>query len=385
MSGPTRPVVLLLAAALAITACTADDDLDRDPTTDGADVESSDGDVAASEEHDETDQRDDDSDQDDHEPGVAPGRIDFFGVQQVHPIRALAGVTALTVDEHGNVIVDIEMWNRSRTPTRVASGNGAVRLEDDLGNTYELAPPQNSHPGRIMAGTDERLEAQLGFIGPIDPDASTVSLGLNDFDEFRDPDASDPGGAPRFAFRDLPLPGADHDDDRVTSGTGRLDLRPVSIEVDGFEATSDELAATIEIRRVTVGPLSLEVDVYARNDADNPRDHFGLVSNGMGVVAERDGEALEDYLFNVIRPESAGWWATLIRVEAGEEAEATVRFRAPLPLEDADSIRVGFNQGPDALGRGESLDDRTAEPRMQFYGVPLPERLPEDIEDDVDD
>lgn len=364
--GRHRVRLVAMALTALLFGCT-DDDPGPDTSDPDGDEQPGAGEVDSDVDPDpDADDVDEDAGATQDDEATPAGTIGFRGLQQGHPVGTLLGITAVTIDDHDNILVDLEAWHRGRNYVRLI--RDGARLEDDLGNTY---PVVEADDGRdLEVPSDYRADITLGFVGPIDPAARRVTLGFNSWDEFLTVDDEYRTFTPHFTFTDVALPGVGLDEEGVEADRGELDLGTTSVSVEGHGVTSDRLVATIEIHQVTVGPLSVEVEVFLRNDGSRP---VLMASNRPRLLAERDGEPITDYPFEYIRVRTDRGHDDLLEVAPGEELVGTITFRGVVPR-DADAVRVGFNTPEGPLERGESLEDSGFAPRPVFLGIDLPER-----------
>lgn len=110
-------------------------------------------------------------------------------------------IKSIAIEGQG-IYVTIGAQSRDRTMAVLAYTEPSVFLEDDLGNIYPWQAPEENESLKITLG--DRLTARLGFVGPIEEGAQSLTLYLN---------YSSPGnpwgfpGVPAFRFEDLPIPG----------------------------------------------------------------------------------------------------------------------------------------------------------------------------------
>lgn len=352
----TRRVRVLVAPvatlALGVSACTGDENSpEPDPTDEAAATD---------------------------EPAEAAGpagTIDLAGVQQTHASGTTVAVTAITVDAAGNVLVDIEALVAGRRNASLASRT--TILEDDLGNRYEFVEPEANRT--IDVAQDHEAEATLAFLGPIDLDATRVTLGLNG--HFRDgalPTSETPARTltPTFAFEGLPLPGVGLDDEAAgPDAEGGLELPDSDVEVTG--ATHEGAAQVlVEVTSIKVEPSLVTITVKARNNGDREKN---LLQRPPELRVERDGESLGNafpFEFEGLTTEDGE--VDRLTLTPGDEATGEFAFRGVVPSE-ATGLRLGFQvlQAEVDAGAPNTPERDASNPTVVFTGLPLPEKAAE--------
>jgi hypothetical protein len=340
-----------LALAAALAACTADDPAPAADTTETAEPRTDDTDDGATTEAPPA-------------AGGPDGTITLSGVQQAHPGGSVVAVTAVTVDD-GDLYLDVEV--------HVAAEQGAsmsareMSLTDNLGNTYEFVEP----PVSLDFATDSEAALTFAFVGPVAPDATRVTLGIN---AIGDPvDAADDltnARYPKFALRDLPLPGVGLDAEAAADGDPvGLQLDPTTIDVDGV---THEGAAQVlvEVTRIEVTPVTVAVTIEGRNGSE--RDKQVLVRDPV-LRAEMSGLTF-DRRFEYRQLTADDGSRDTLPLAPGEEFTARLVFVGAVPA-DADALRLGLQTLTAEVDRGQVSEERAvSNPTVVFTGLPLPDR-----------
>lgn len=122
-----------------------------------------------------------------------------------HPRREVT-VEVTGVEIHDRAIyVTIKAISRDETDLSLAAASRSVFLVDDRGNLYPWQPPnENSNLGMSLG---DELTARLGFIGPIDEEAESLTFFMNYDGPERAINLDLNAPAPSFKFEDLPIPG----------------------------------------------------------------------------------------------------------------------------------------------------------------------------------
>lgn len=303
------------------------------------------------------------------------GRIEFAGVQQTHPSGTTVAVTAITVDAAGHILIDIEALVAGRRDARL--GSWRTVLLDDLGNSYEfVAPIANTH---LDIARDHEAEITLAFVGPIDPDATRVSLGLNgNYDgTLRAPDEEFANTlTPVFAFEGLALPGVGLDDEAAgPDDEVGLVLPEAEIDVTGV-VHEGPAQVRVEVTRIKVEPSLVTVTVSAHNTGDREKN---LIQRPPELRAELDGESLGDRNpFEFVGLTTADGEVDRLTLGPGDEAFGEFAFRGVVPTE-ATSLRLGFQVLLVELDRGapSTEENEFGSPAVVFRGLPLPEKAAE--------
>jgi hypothetical protein len=303
------------------------------------------------------------------------GVLELAGHQQTHPSGTTVAVTAVEVDEAGDLYVSFEalVSGVQRSSARLASDRPLA--EDDLGNRYGFVAPEANQ--NVSLPQDTRAEFTLAFEGPVDPDATRVTVGLNAGREFRTiEDTYANTIAPTFTFADLPLPGVGLDDEAAGTGdTVGLDLEPRVVEVSGIEHVGPA-EVHIEVTRVEVTPTLVVVDIEAVNRSDRPRN---VTQTAPRLAPELDGQSLgERYPFDMERISTEDSDHDRLTLEPGEELSASLAFRGVVPAH-ATSLRLGFQVLAVELNRGGDMGETSSSsPRVVMTGIPLPEGFGDD-------
>ena len=124
--------------------------------------------------------------------------------------------------------IDVRVTNEQQEDAELDARYGGNRtiLEDDLGNTYTIVPPEDDERLEVPAGTV--LEGTLAFAGPLDPAAASLRLAVNP-GLFSGPrTGSNDTPAPLVVIEDMPLtadgaPGADDTDTDDTDDVDDVD------------------------------------------------------------------------------------------------------------------------------------------------------------------
>lgn len=122
-----------------------------------------------------------------------------------HPRREVTvEVTGVEIHDRA-VYVMIKAISRDESDLSLAVGSRSVFLVDDRGNLYPWQPPNENSNLRMSLG--DELTARLGFIGPIDEDAESLTFFMNYDGPERAINLDLNAPAPSFKFEDLPIPG----------------------------------------------------------------------------------------------------------------------------------------------------------------------------------
>jgi len=362
-SSPSRRLGAALATAVLLAACTGDDA----PVATGADPQTTGTD------------RDEPSEPEASGPA---GTITLAGIQQSHASGTTIAVTGITVDEAGDVYLDLEALVAGRRGARLASD--PTILEDDLGNRYEFVPPEaNSH---LDFAQDTQASVTLAFEGPIDPDATRVTFGING--HFRDGArniSESPANTltPTFAFDGLPLPGVGLDDEGAGPDDAvGLQQDSASIDVTGVVHEGDA-HVRIEITHIEVAPTLVTVTVEAINVGDREKN---VIQAAPDLRAELDGQSLGNnapFEFESLETEEGEF--DRLTLGPGDEVTATFAFRGVVPP-DATGLRMGFQVLLAELDRGapSTPESQFSSPTVVFTELPLPDRAA-DMSDGDDD
>jgi len=340
----------LVALSLALAACTGDGDDDPSTGTEGG--------------------NDERGDQDEPDAAGPSGTIELAGVQQTHAAGTTVAITAVTVDPSGNVLVDLEAL--------VAGQRGAVLaslttiLEDDLGNRYAFVPPQAN--GRLEIAQDMRADATLAFQGPIDPDATRVTLGLNGSpSDGAQPISATPANtlSPTFAFEGLPLPGVGLDDEAAGPDDERgLQIPRTDVDVTGVVHEGDS-EVRIEVTNVQIEPSLVIVTIEAVNNSGRERN---LIQRAPELRAEVDGQTLGNahpFAFERIITEEGEF--NRLSLGPGDEVTASFAFRGVVPPQ-ATGVRMGFQVLVSEVDQGAPTtpESEFSSPAVVFTELPLP-------------
>lgn len=133
----------------------------------------------------------------------APRQVDV-DVRQEHPGGVILEITQVATAGDG-VLLTVRVVNTdTNESTALAVQPELTWLEDDLGSRYPLRPPDDNPQLAVDPG--DELVGQVAFVGPLDPDASHLTLVTNH--RGGDPinlDQPAPGSA-SFVVPDLPVP-----------------------------------------------------------------------------------------------------------------------------------------------------------------------------------
>jgi hypothetical protein len=338
----------LLVAVVAIAACTSEDTPSVIPTEDGG------GQTAATDAAPAT-----------HGP---EGVMELAGIQQTHSSGTTVAVTAVEVDDAGDLYVSFEALVAGRRSAALVS-DGAL-AEDDLGGRYEFVPPEGNPT--IDLAQDSRAEFTLAFEGPVDADATRVSVGLNSRRDFLTVADTYPNTSrPTFTFADLPLPGVGLDDEAAGPGdTVGLDLEPRSTTVTGAEHLGPA-RIRVAVTQIEVTPTLVTVDIEAVHEGDVARNVTEVPPR---LAVEVDGQSLSDqYPFELEWITTDDGTLDRLTLEPGDELRASFAFRGVVPPE-ATALRLGFQVTGVQLDRGGDADERpNSNLRAIIPGLPLPE------------
>lgn len=136
-------------------------------------------------------------------PATPPQQVDV-DVRQEHPGGVVLEVDRVATAGDG-ILLTIRVVNTdSNDPTALAVQPELTWLEDDLGNRYPLRPPDDNP--RLAVDPGDELVGRVAFVGPLDPDASHLTLVTNHRgDEPINLDQPAPGSV-SFVVPDLPVP-----------------------------------------------------------------------------------------------------------------------------------------------------------------------------------
>ncbi|MBS3939351.1 MAG: hypothetical protein KG028_00145 [Actinobacteria bacterium] len=349
-----RVLSLTAVAALAVAGCTGDE---------GEPVDTSTG-SAASNETTEADEA--------TGPG---GTITLAGVQQTHPSGSTVAVTAITVDDAGHILIDAEALVAGERHAYLNSYR--IVLVDDLGNVYEFVDPVAN--ANIDIAQDHEADLTLAFVGPIDPGATRVSLGINaNYDgTLRSPDEEYANTlTPVFTFEGLPLPGVGLDDEAAgPDDEVGLVLPEAATDVTGV-VHEGPAQVRVEVTRIKVEPSLVTVTVSAHNTGDREKT---LIQRPPELRAELDGESLGDRNpFEFVGLTTADGEVDRLTLGPGDEAFGEFAFRGVVPPE-ATGLRLGFQVLLVELDRGapSTEENQFGSPAVVFRGLPLPEKAAE--------
>jgi type IV secretory pathway VirB10-like protein len=95
-----------------------------------------------------------------------------------HPNGTRLDVTAIRF-EGTAILVDAELINGHTDDIRInlQSRHAGIRLLDDLGNIYQVRPPDDTTAPNLTIASGETLSGSWAFLGPIDPDAQEAAAG----------------------------------------------------------------------------------------------------------------------------------------------------------------------------------------------------------------
>ena len=100
--------------------------------------------------------------------------------------------------ESDSIVVKVKFRNRSFRPVEM-NGRSDMFLRDNLGHTYRLVIPR-ADP-KLRLGPESVLDTELTFLGPLTPEANTVTLIINDGAE---PDPVN-SVTPKFVVGNIPI------------------------------------------------------------------------------------------------------------------------------------------------------------------------------------
>lgn len=229
--------------------------------------------------------------------------------------------------------MSVTIENRSPVEISISPAAAPSYVFDDLGNVYFLVMPEDS--GFIAIPAGEARTGVLSFAGRIDPEATTLNLGIND-------DRSDQVFAeyPRFRIEGIPISGD-------TAATSTSPPEPIDIGEEQTHASG--VTVRLDSMRFDDGGVQVAVSIV------NPTgDDVALAAAPTAVVDDRGREM-------PLQPPSGNPGLT---IEASSEITATLGFTG-LPVPDAGEVTVAFN-------RGESVDDpETSTPAFLFGPYPI--------------
>jgi hypothetical protein len=324
-------VVVALALGLGLAACTGG----------GADTGAEDPDLAVGTVDDGP-----------AEPVGPHGRLQLTGWERTHRGGLTVALRAIEVDDDGHVYVELEAVSARRD---VRLNDFSVFLVDDQGEVLPLAPPEEDV--HVTVPQDQRMLARLGFVGPVGPDASRVTLAINGMNEqVRDDDdnvAAEIRG-PALAIRDVPLPGVGLDAEAVGDATVRDDLTAGAVVEPGVSQTH-EGGTVVTVTRIEADASQVLIEV----EVDNPTDHDVRLRSmppfleddlgGRWLAVDIESDERADRFFDV---------------PAGGTATATLAFPAPI-RQEASSL---------ALTIGRPATDSVRIPGFHFEDLPIPGR-----------
>lgn len=229
--------------------------------------------------------------------------------------------------------MSVTIENRSPVEISISPAAAPSYVFDDLGNVYFLVMPEDS--GFIAIPAGEARTGVLSFAGRIDPEATTLNLGIND-------DRSDQVFAeyPRFRIEGIPISGD-------TAATSTSPPEPIDIGEEQTHASG--VTVRLDSMRFDDGGVQVAVSIV------NPTgDDVALAAAPTAVVDDRGREM-------PLQPPSGN---PGLAIEASSEITATLGFTG-LPVPDAGEVTVAFN-------RGESVDDpETSTPAFLFGPYPI--------------
>lgn len=289
------------------------------------------------------------------EDSVPSGRLQLSGYADVHRTGMSVEATAVSVDEGGHLLIEVDAVNARSANSSFDLNAFAVMAEDDLGNRY---PVHGVEDDELDIPKDHRLRGTLAFEGPIDPGARRVSLGLNQAraDEGLSPSSTFDSLSRNtpFLVADLPLPGVGLEDEAVNPDGDALEHHVVEVDQTQQGHSNDEVTVTV-VEYETDG-RTLHVHLEAVNRS----------GRRVRVLANRPH--LEDDQgrdFDYLSVDSDEQDERRLTLESGEEAEATLAFRRVLAA-DAEELHLTLNGF--ALSR-----DFAGSPGFEFT-MPAPDR-----------
>ena len=360
-----RRLIAATATGLLVTvaaACTSDEPAPDPQQTDGS------GDTNG-----ETDEGD---------PTGASGTIELAGNQQTSPRHGTTvAVNAITVDEQGDIFLDVEALVAGSRGIRLALSETV--LLDDLGNRYEWAVPDAN--SSLQFAQDSAVELVLAFVGPIDPAATRVTLGINaDYGgELQTVEDGETSNVPSYTFADLPLPGVGLDDEAAgEDDTAGIRDDTATTEVTGV-AHEGPVGVTVEITGIEATTSTVLVSAEVANTSSDWRR---LLTRAPVLRATQGGQVLDRHRFEFQAIRNDDGEFDDLRLEGGDEASVVFAFRGNIPA-DADGLRLGITASPSEVTRGQlDADEQRGRGPKVIFDLPVPDgsaALADDAEDDT--
>lgn len=131
-----------------------------------------------------------------------------LNLRQRHPGGTLLEVNSLRFDGN-SMIINAEFINGANSDVRIlVSGGNGLRLQDNLGNTYNFVVPDGIN-NSIELEQGESVGGEFVFLGPVEPEAEELILIVNLYDPINlpfDPDSQFRGAKnPAFVIEGLEL------------------------------------------------------------------------------------------------------------------------------------------------------------------------------------
>lgn len=313
----SRVARAVLVGCVLLAGCTSGDDgaVDGDGTADGDPGEAAAPPAA------------------EDEPSEPAGRLQLTGFEEHQAGGLSLALLSVEIADGGHILVEIEAVN-SGTGTRRLSGLSTI-VVDDLDNRYRFVPPPDDTS--LTLRSDQRMTGTLSFEGPIDRDAQRLTVAFNQRRDTPTPElvsAQDRQANDQYApmaFRDVPLPGVGLEDEATSDAGGSL-LDPVIVDVGDVGTPDAAPDVEVTVVRYTTDGRTLELEIEVVNGS----------SQRVRMMAERP--VLTDDLGSRFQYRRAEGDRTeqLLELEPGEEASATLGFRATLRPE-ASELRLTLN------------------------------------------
>lgn len=291
-------------------------------------------------------------------PSGPNGRLELSGWDQFHSNPTSIELQAIEVDDAGHILIDLDAVNSyHRGQVRLALND--VFATDDLGTSYEFVRPVGTRDEqRLGLDADQRLSGTLAFVGPVDPEATTLDVGFNNLDSRQDgfiaAEEDTQGQFPKFYFAGVPLPGVGLDDEADRGGS---QVNAPTIDVNRTVEPDDWPGVALLVEEITADGRTVTIDLEISNQYDrtlkflnrNPvlddghGNRFYYVDNATGDLAERQ-----------------------LELTPGDEASVRLSWRGRLDP-NADTFSLTLN-GLDRGGR----PDLTTAPHIPIGDLPVP-------------
>jgi len=267
-------------------------------------------------------------------------------LEQRHPNGTLLRLEGVTIGAT-SLTVRLSAVNGYRDPVTLAQSpfDGMV-VTDDLDTTYNWSQPEEN--GTLQIEPGGTLDAEVVFLGELDPDATTLTLTSN-------PDGANFDGDstifPSFRF-EIPLD-AEVPLDAAPGTAAAEDPEPAEAEARVVEVGQEQRHPTgvlMRVERLTIEPTFVSAEISAVNGYRDPINLAQSPFDGMTLVDDLGT------VYNWSQPEENG----VLRIEPGGTLEGAVVFLGELNP-DASSLTLTTN--PDSANFDS---DSTIFPSIRF-------------------